>query len=187
MWWGLGVRRLRSTNSTEATCLALSIGVGHTLICISFTCIIYTRQQTTLKLATSSIIEKTKNPIGVADISSIFQALSARNNFILPKSWNILLPGLQGATALKIPSFYWDSRDVLNEEHFKFPVSLCHERAGHVSCVTLHVTRDKGYMAAIEVGSSLSIISDGWKLELCRYFSFFFSLCHKSFDLSVWS
>ena len=116
------------------------------------------------------MIEKTKNPIGVADISSIFQALSARNNFILPKSWNILLPGLQGATALKIPSFYWDSRDVLNEEHFKFPVSLCHERAGHVSCVTLHVTRDKGYMAAIEVGSSLSIISDGLQMELCRCF-----------------
>ena len=142
----LGVWRLRST---EATSLALSmsqlptvrwsfIGLRYTLL--PFMC--NTRQQSTLKLATSSKIEKTKNSIGVADISSILQALYARNNSILPKSWNIsYCLSCKQLRLCKSPSFYWDSRDVLNEEHFKFPVALCHERAGHVMC---HTSRHTG-------------------------------------------
>ena len=64
-----------------------------------------------------------------------------------------------------------------------------------MSCVTLHVTRDKGYMAAIEVRSSLSIISDGWKLELCRCFeisSFLYVICEgtvherRGLDMGTW-
>ena len=136
------MRRLRSTNSTEATSLALSIyaiGLSYTLISLSY--VIYTRQQTTLKLATSSIIEKTKMSIGVADISSILKALSAtaRNNSF--HSWKYFTACPASSYASANPRHFIEILGMFSMRNTLNSLSRCVTSELVMSCVTLHVTR----------------------------------------------